>query len=184
MDSGSRLTWHSDTAGWAGAAYLPTIMAADIDGNGKPELLARGPGGIKIWAYDDSAHSGTRCPMVPRSRTPQDGIRSSTTTPFSAPIEQPQRGKARRRGADGLHVWKYAPPKKTWFQLAMLRDLSDANGWGKPEYYSTSTASTSSWTIRRKCSRAARTEFEVGLRRLNARGLRSHSPFGRQSAVA
>jgi len=45
----------SDAAGWDAAQYYSTIQTADIDGDGRAELLARSAIGIHVWAFDGSA---------------------------------------------------------------------------------------------------------------------------------
>jgi hypothetical protein len=41
------------------------------------------------------------------------------------------------RASDGLHVYQLAPPGWNWLQQYTLTDLSNANGWTNPSWYST-----------------------------------------------
>jgi len=42
----------SDAQGWAGMAYYPTLRAADVNGDGKEDLCARGAAGLSCWLSD------------------------------------------------------------------------------------------------------------------------------------
>src|SRR5262245_55707402 len=44
----------SDTAGWDQPQYYATIQLADIDGDGRPELLARGVAGLYVYTFNTS----------------------------------------------------------------------------------------------------------------------------------
>jgi len=43
-----------DGGGWDQPQYYSTIQLADIDGDGRADLLARGPGGIIAYVFDTS----------------------------------------------------------------------------------------------------------------------------------
>src|SRR4051812_41458972 len=42
----------SDKAGWNQAPRYVTIQAADVDGDGKAELLGRNAGGMDTWVFN------------------------------------------------------------------------------------------------------------------------------------
>jgi len=46
-----------DIGGWDQPQYYATIQLADIDGDGRPELIARGPGGILVNHFDTATNS-------------------------------------------------------------------------------------------------------------------------------
>ncbi len=39
----------SDAAGWSSPSYYATMQAADVNGDGKAELLGRSSAGIQTW---------------------------------------------------------------------------------------------------------------------------------------
>jgi hypothetical protein len=42
----------SDANDWLYEQYYSTIQAADVDGDGQAELLARGPAGMETWRFN------------------------------------------------------------------------------------------------------------------------------------
>src|SRR5262245_26260581 len=44
----------NDAGGWYLPQYYTTIRYADVDGDGRAELLARGAAGIQVWDLDRS----------------------------------------------------------------------------------------------------------------------------------
>lgn len=47
----------SDFSGWDQPRYYATIQLADIDGDGRAELLGRGPGGILVNHFDTATQA-------------------------------------------------------------------------------------------------------------------------------
>jgi hypothetical protein len=128
----------SDAAGWADPAYYSTIMMADIDGDGIAELLARDSTGIKVWKYDSTAAQWNQMPDGPATSDAAGWHNPQYySTLQCADIDDDGAFELIGRGEDALYVWKYDPSSQTWPQLAELPDLSDANGWNQPQYYST-----------------------------------------------
>ncbi|MDQ3874112.1 MAG: hypothetical protein M3322_00980 [Actinomycetota bacterium] len=136
-----------DAAGWAQRKYYETLRLGDVDGNGNAELVARGPAGIVVFGYkpgstpdtgtweqlttsgpmaDKDCFSNGKCWGDDESyySTIQLGHFNSGNTPTLL-----------GRGADGLvtYFWNGSG----WTQGPGISDLSDANGWNRPEYYST-----------------------------------------------
>src|SRR5437763_15800338 len=46
-----------DIGGWDQPQYYGTIQLADIDGNGRAELIGRGPSGILVNRFDTESHA-------------------------------------------------------------------------------------------------------------------------------
>ena len=55
----------TDAAGWNQPQYYATIQCADINADGRAELIARGPDGIQAWNYDPVAKAWSNCPPGP-----------------------------------------------------------------------------------------------------------------------
>ena len=58
-----------DAAGWDDPSKYSTIQLADVNGDGKDELLARGDAGLEIWTFDTSV--GQWRPQVDANAVPQ-----------------------------------------------------------------------------------------------------------------
>ena len=128
----------SDAAGWNQPKYYTTILSADIDGDQQAELLARDANGIAVWKYDNTAKQWNQLPAGPAlSNVAGWGVPQYYGTLQCADVAGVNRAELIGRGGDALYVWDYDPNAQTWSQIAALPDLSDANGWDQPQYYST-----------------------------------------------
>jgi hypothetical protein len=58
-----------DAAGWTDPSKYSTIQLADVNGDGKDELLGRGDAGIEIWTFDTSV--GQWRPQLNANALPQ-----------------------------------------------------------------------------------------------------------------
>jgi hypothetical protein len=125
---------------WKQPPYYSTIQSADIDGDGIAELLARDPYGLLVWKYDNTARQWNQ---MPGSLAISDASGWNQPQYYStlqcANIDNLNGSAAELigRGGAALYVWQYDTATQNWVQLAALPDLSDANGWGQPQYYST-----------------------------------------------
>ena len=128
----------SDAARWNQPKYYTTILSADIDGDQQAELLARDANGIAVWKYDNTAQQWNQLPAGPAlSDVAGWGVPQYYGTLQCEDVAGVNRAELIGRGGDALYVWDYDPNAQTWSQIAALPDLSDANGWDQPQYYST-----------------------------------------------
>jgi hypothetical protein len=127
----------NDAAGWYLPQYYSTIQYADVDGDGRAELLARGGGGIQVWDLDRSRlwagwPAGTEMTDGGNWLQPQ-----YYSTIQCADIDGDGRAELLARGARGIVVYRFEPSTRQWVQLPDGPALSDAGGWYLPQYRST-----------------------------------------------
>jgi hypothetical protein len=126
----------ADANGWDQPQYYETIQTADIDGDGRAELLARGAGGITVWKFT-TENSWVQLPDGPAWA--DDGSWDQPqyyTTIQCADIDGDGRAELLARGAGGITVWKFTA-ENSWMQLPDGPPWADANGWDHPQYYET-----------------------------------------------
>jgi hypothetical protein len=96
-----------DAAGWDDPSKYSTIQLADVNGDGKDELLGRGDSGLEIWKFDTSM--GQWRPQVDANAVRQ------VLTDFRSPLpsgdalgwKQPQYySTIRRRISTGSRAWR------------------------------------------------------------------------------
>jgi FG-GAP-like repeat len=134
----------SSSGGWTEPQYYSTIQTADLNGDGKAELLARGEAGLQVYTFDPAAGQW--------QLTPQDPGIVLTDVSDSAGWAQPQyystlqtadldgdgQAELLGRGTGGLVVWKWNKATQTFTQLGPpLAAMADSGGWTDPQYYST-----------------------------------------------
>ncbi|HVK06763.1 MAG TPA: FG-GAP-like repeat-containing protein [Armatimonadaceae bacterium] len=121
--------WNNDS-GWTHDKYYATIQTADIDGDGRAELLARDAGGIVAYKYDPATDSWELMPAGPgwSDTSGWDGPQYFMTIQC-ADIDGDGRAEVVARDAGGIVAWKYAPGSKSWKQLARGPAWKDQLGW-------------------------------------------------------
>lgn len=148
----------TDAQGWAGSSppYYQTIQLADVNGDGRAEVLALGsgmqgsPNGLNAWSYDPSTDSWSLLPGGPIPWTNQQGWNepSQYLTIHTANLRgrgasgRPAPAEVIGRSAQGLQVWAYT--SSGWSQLASSSMLanddtstSPATSFTEAPYYST-----------------------------------------------
>ena len=151
-----------DAAGWDDPSKYSTIQLADVNGDGKDELLGRGDAGLEIWTFDTSV--GQWRPQVDANAVRQ------VLTDFRSPLPSEDRLGWKRpqyystiqtanldgrpgveviaRFRDGMRAYGYSPPAGgnsidggTWRTLATGGPFPDGEGdgpeWEDPQYYLT-----------------------------------------------
>lgn len=133
----------STTAGWDQPQYYETIQTADLDGDGRNELLARGALGMYVYTFDQTTGQWT----IPRGSTV-----SLIDLSDANGWDQPQyyqtiqtgdlngNGKAEllARGPDGLIVYTWDAERNEFDQLGDVTGVfQDQYGWDQPEHYRT-----------------------------------------------
>lgn len=132
----------------AGRRQFPkTYQAADIDGDGRDELIARGPGGIHVSKYNPD--TGQWVPMsepqaIDGGKLWRDdygwGQPQYYRTIQLADIDGDGHAELIGRGGNGIEVHKYDPSTKKWTWLTAGNSNSiwrDQDGWNQPQYYTT-----------------------------------------------
>jgi hypothetical protein len=132
-----------DKWGWYQAKYYQTIQTADLDGDGKAEVLGRNGGFIEWWKYDADLSSPTYTQWIGMPKGP--GLSDSSgwnqpqyyTTIQCADIDGDGQDELLARGGGGLMPFKYNAANQTWMSLPWLTAMSDSNGWKDPSCYET-----------------------------------------------
>ncbi|MFL6353570.1 MAG: FG-GAP repeat domain-containing protein [Bryobacteraceae bacterium] len=134
-----------DIGGWDQPQYYATIQLADIDRDGRAELIGRGPGGILVNHFDTATNSWVaNHPGPPLSDVAHwDQPQYYTTIQFSD-IDGDGQTELVARGRDGIQVWHYDRPKDRWKKLSWGGPFADSSHggtdpthWDQPQYYST-----------------------------------------------
>lgn len=151
-----------DAGGWTNASHYSTIQLADVDGDGKAELLGRSPAGIATFTFDvetghwmplTSASSGLALTLTLFADPPPLGWGDQPSTDWSQPAYyssiQTARllpGKGRQlvaRSAFGLVVYSFIPGIG-WQQLTHGGPMADTDCFSNqrcwnsdPSYYTT-----------------------------------------------
>jgi hypothetical protein len=124
-----------------GPTYYGTIQLADVDGNGRDELLGRASDGLRVRRYggDTPALWGLLPTLAALSDANGWTPQQYWETIQFADINADGRAEALARGPAGLNAWSYDPDSKTWNQLTPSTALALADDpWGSDRsYYST-----------------------------------------------
>lgn len=128
----------SDAAGWAHPQYYSTLRLADVDGDGRDELVARSPSGMQTWKFDVAAGVWNRIasadPPLSDSRGWSDPQYYETI--LLADVDGDGRAELMARSPQGLSTWGFGGGE--WSLLdAASPDFSDAAEWNRPEHYRT-----------------------------------------------
>ena len=147
-----------DAGGWTEPSKYSTIQLADLNGDGRDELLARNDQGLEIWWFDRG--TGQWRPQVDANgvpqtltdfRSPRPGETLATdwtqpqyyTTIQTAHIDGNPDAQVLARFADGMHVYVFSPGPGgsinggRWSLVSSHGPFSDADGWNVPSRYST-----------------------------------------------
>lgn len=157
----------SDVNGWAASAsYYRTIQCADIDGDGKAEILARSVAGIAAYHYQTDSNGNATFVKMAMSNAPNfidtGGWTSESrySTIQFGDIDGDGSDELIARDWGGITTWKYFPIGEhatQWIQIggsgsnirnpAWTDDGTDSNGnaeadsnntsWDEVQYYST-----------------------------------------------
>ena len=134
----SLIPW-SDENGWNQPQYYSTIRAADINGDARAELMGRSSTGIETWSFDPIMRQW----QIVSSSTPGWDDANGWNRPeyYStiqcADLDSDGQAELLARASWGITAWKYDKEARRWGQLPNGPRWDDANGWNRPEYYST-----------------------------------------------
>ena len=154
-----------DADGWSDPSQYSTIQLADVNGDGRDELIGRNDEGLEIWWFDTSV--GQWRPQVDANGTPVALTAFASPAPGETPATdwtKPEyystiqtadlngdgASEILARFADGMHVYRYTPPAGTkninggtWSlvpgtnQYFPTPPFSDQDGWNDPSLYLT-----------------------------------------------
>jgi hypothetical protein len=150
----------TDAGGWTDPSKYSTIQLADVNGDGRDELVGRNDQGLEIWEFDTTV--GQWRPQVDANDFPQ------VLTDFASPVPSDESDpkapthpeyystiqaadidgqggeEILARFADGMRVYQYAPPAGgqdidggTWTRIGTAGPFSDANAFGDASIYPT-----------------------------------------------
>jgi FG-GAP-like repeat len=150
----------TDAGGWNDPSQYATIHLADVNGDGKDELIGRSDAGIEIYEFDTTL--GQWRPQVDANRVPQllddfaSFLPAKQTDPDNpnqpqfystiqaADVDGKPGAEILARFSDGMRVYKYTPPAGgssinggTWTRIGTGGPFSDADGWNEPSRYLT-----------------------------------------------
>jgi hypothetical protein len=151
-----------DAGGWTDPSKYSTIRLADVNGDGKDELIARNDQGIEIYWFDTSLGqwrpqvvqvAGSAVPQALtdfRSPLPNEKPATDWTKPEyystiqTANLDGRPGEEVFGRFADGVHAYTYVPPQGTtdinggsWQGIGGPAGFSDAVGGADPGIYPT-----------------------------------------------
>ena len=147
----------SDDNQWGNPEYYSTIQALSF--GGKIWVFARGPDGGEIHQYDPDTDSWSQLPTLSAL---SDANKWGSDPKYYSTIQVVILGDSfylLGRSPDGLEIYQYNTVTGSWSQKQTLPDLSDENGWGVPEQYSTIRAVA----LQDKIWVFARGEFGLGV---------------------
>ena len=130
----------SDANGWAAAPYYMTIRAADVDGDGQAELVARAVNGIVVFDYNSTSGAWTEVSSGGALMTDANGWNQPQydSTIMLADFDGDGAAELLARASDGIQIWKFDLSTSAWNLLASgACGMSDNNGWSNAAYYST-----------------------------------------------
>ena len=127
----------TDGGGWSAEEYYSTIQLADVDGNGKDELLARGPNGMIVQSWDSTL--GLWTSVSESGPFPDEGSWNKAeyyATIQLADVDGDGADELLGRSSAGMDTYKWS--NSAWTKIATANpNWSDKAGWNKSEYYLT-----------------------------------------------
>lgn len=138
----------ADATGWNAEQFYTTIQTADLDGDGRAELLARGPDGVEVWRYlpeaDDTAPHWVRLDLPAQPLLDDETWNHPRyySTMQCADIDGDGKAEIIVRSPTGLRSWgirRAADGGWEWRQdvTGSSGPASDAGGWDQEDYYGT-----------------------------------------------
>jgi hypothetical protein len=127
-----------DKFGWDDPQYYSTIQAADVDGDGQAELLARGACGMETWQLNVSGTVWEKMGGCNPDWGSGWGYEKYYSTIQTADIDGDGQAELLARGACGMETWHFNKSSQIWEKIVSCSpNWSDAAGWSDPHYYLT-----------------------------------------------
>jgi len=138
----------SDANGWSQPRYYETLQAADLNGDGRDEILGRDSGGIETWSYEPATDKWAFRPVpVLDAFSNRNGWSAPEyfETIHAADLDGDKRAEIYGRDNAGIDSYKLDPGTGRWRQLPHLDNNtlasnqapSNANGWARAGCYDT-----------------------------------------------
>ncbi len=126
----------SDAGGWIAEEYYATIQAADIDGDGAAELIARSSVGIDTYKWSGTAWTQLAAGAPDFGDGNGWDKKEYYSTIQTADIDGDGAAEMLARSTNGIETYKWSG--SAWTQVDSKNPpWSDKEGWEKHEYYST-----------------------------------------------
>jgi hypothetical protein len=151
-------TW-GDGGGWADPSKYATIQLADVNGDGRDELIGRNDQGLEIFWFDTTfgqwrpqvdangvqqVIKDFRSPLPSEEGNPNWSQAQYALTIRTANLDGAPGNEIYARFADGLHAYTYVPPAGSrsidggsWQRVGGTGGFSDAAGGADPSSYAT-----------------------------------------------
>ena len=129
-----------DANGWNQPQYYETLQLADVNADGRAELIFRGPFGLFTYAFDPAHKQWYDLNAGDLGMTDTAGWNQPQyyTTYRLADINADGQAELLVRGGAGLLTYGFDQTSGKWVGLpGGTIGLSDAAGWGNPQYYTT-----------------------------------------------
>jgi hypothetical protein len=129
-----------DDEGWGGdhEKHYATIHSADINGDGKDELLGRAVAGMEAWGFDAASNrwvQGASNGPFPDAIGWDDAKHYITI--HSADLDGDGRHELLGRAVAGMEVWRFDYSSLKWDQVATDGPFPDNIGWNDKKHYAT-----------------------------------------------
>ena len=120
-------------------SYYETMQAADIDGDGLDELVARASDGLRVKKHDSVTGLIRTLPTLTDLAGGAANVAPALWgTIRTGDIDGNTREEVLALTGGGLQAWSYDPASKAWQRLQPATPLALTGEWlTKPEYYST-----------------------------------------------
>jgi hypothetical protein len=165
----------TDVGGWDEGAHFTNILYGDLVGDGRDEMVARGPGGVEVYRFrsETGQWSQVVVPPILRDRDGWDAPRYYDTLDLGD-IDGNGRDELVIRGPEGIIVFRYepgsSPNSASWRQLTTSGPFP-ASGWSSPQHYETIGLTAAGRAgEKRTMQLAARGRLGYGIWRWNGNG--------------
>ena len=120
-------------------SYYETMQAADVDGDGLDELVARASDGLRVKKYDSvTGLLGALPTLTDLAGGAANVAPALWGTIRTGDIDGNTREEVLALTGSGVQAWSYDPASKSWQRLQPSTPLALTGDWlTKPEYYST-----------------------------------------------
>ena len=121
--------------GWDQECYYSTIQTADLDGDGKDEIIGRSSDGLEIWSMNDDSTLGEYLATLSDLSDAGGWAGASYyVTIQTGDLDGDGAAEIIARGADGIVAWSFDAANNSFTQLAGGPAWSDDAGWNNSQY--------------------------------------------------